>query len=152
MTKRRQDGIHNSNYSHGMNKTRLFRIYHHMKNRCYKSYNKSYKRYGARGISICQEWLDDPAIFFNWAVKNGYTDELEIDRIDNDGNYEPSNCRWVTHKVNSQNRSSTKLSEKDIIEIRSLRGKMYQTEIAKLYGISRSHLQNILYGKKWGNI
>ena len=63
-----------------------------------------YKRYGGRGIKICDEWLNDKESFYQWAINNGYKEGLQIDRIDNNGNYEPSNCRWVTFKQNNNNR------------------------------------------------
>lgn len=79
-----------------------------MKDRCYNEKNKSYKNYGGRGITICQEWLDDKEKFIKWSLENGYQEHLSIDRINNDGNYEPSNCRWVTISQNNQNRRSCK--------------------------------------------
>lgn len=91
------------NHSHGFSKSRLYRTYHSMKVRCLNPNNKDYKDYGGRGIKICDEWLNDFIIFRNWAIENGYNDDLTIERIDVNGNYEPSNCKWVTRKVQSRN-------------------------------------------------
>ena len=79
-----------------------------MKERCYDPKSRSYKDYGARGIQICDEWLNDPNSFVKWALENGYEPGLSIDRIDNDGNYKPENCRWVTLAENNQNRRSSR--------------------------------------------
>lgn len=87
---------------------RIRKCYVHMKDRCYNPKDKRYERYGGRGITICDEWLNDYSAFENWALSNGYSDDLTIDRIDNDGNYEPNNCRFVTVKENNNNRSSNK--------------------------------------------
>lgn len=87
---------------HGGSKTRLYNIWYGMKNRCLVETHTAYKYYGGRGISICDEWLDFTK-FCDWALSNGYSDGFEIDRINNDSGYEPSNCRWVTHAENMKN-------------------------------------------------
>lgn len=85
-----------SNNKHGLCKTRLYSIYMNMKTRCYNKNNSHYKYYGKRGIKVCNEWLHDFQAFYDWSMSNGYNDNLTIDRINVDGNYEPDNCRWIT--------------------------------------------------------
>lgn len=101
--------IANLNRKHGMGNTRIYKIWCGMKTRCYNKNSKSYENYGGRGITVCDEWIHDFMNFYDWAMLNGYTDELSIDRIDNDGNYEPKNCRWTTHKEQSNNTRRTRL-------------------------------------------
>ena len=86
-------------------KHRLYSIYWGMRQRCYNNKQKHYDRYGGRGITVCDEWLNDFKAFYDWAMTNGYRDDLTIDRINNDGNYEPSNCRWVTMKEQNSNKT-----------------------------------------------
>lgn len=94
---------------HGMRGTRLYETWHSMKQRCSPSCPKAnYDRYYGRGIRVCPEWEHNFEAFYKWALSHGYDDSLSIDRIDNDGNYEPSNCRWVTEEVQANNRSSSR--------------------------------------------
>lgn len=86
--------------------TRLYKIWDCMKNRCYNPNKKSYARYGGRGITVCDEWLNSFESFKEWACANGYQDDLTIDRIDNDQGYCPSNCRWATRKEQNSNKSN----------------------------------------------
>jgi hypothetical protein len=96
-------GIKNPNYKHGFKHTRLYNIWIAMHERCENPKADNFKYYGARGISICTEW-HDAATFLKWATENGYRDNLSIDRHpNNDGNYEPSNCRWATQKEQVNN-------------------------------------------------
>ena len=98
--------------------TRIYRIWQGMKKRCTNPNYEPYKNYGGRGITICDEWMNDSKAFYKWAIEHGYDDDLQIDRINNDGNYEPSNCRWVTPKVNANNKRKTayqiKIEKNDI--------------------------------------
>ena len=95
-----------SNFKHGdclaTKKSRLYEIWNNMKSRCMRPTSTAYQNYGGRGIAVCKEWLDYPT-FKKWALTNGYSDNLTIDRINNDGNYEPSNCRWATLKIQGNN-------------------------------------------------
>lgn len=100
--------------THGMTGTRIFRIYCGMKNRCYNKTNKDYKHYGSRGIKVCDEWLADFMAFYNWAIANGYSDELTIDRKDVNGNYAPDNCKWSTRAEQARNQRRTKNREKSV--------------------------------------
>ena len=84
--------------------TRLYKIWKGIKNRCCNKRTPQYCDYGGRGITVCDQWLKNYINFRDWALANGYEDNLTIDRINNDGNYEPNNCRWVNNKIQSNNR------------------------------------------------
>ena len=91
---------------HGMSDTRIYNIWDKMCSRCSSEKDHAYVYYGGRGISVCEEWKGENGFenFYSWAISNGYTEQLTIDRIDNNGNYEPSNCRWVTMQVQNDNK------------------------------------------------
>lgn len=86
-------------------KTKLYRVWCTMKERCNNPHNKSYSHYGGRGIKVCDEWVHDFDAFRCWANQNGYQEGLTIDRINVDGMYEPNNCRWVDYKTQNRNYS-----------------------------------------------
>lgn len=94
-------------YKHGMKGTRLYQVWKDMKRRCYNTRCDDYENYHNRGISICEEWLNDNTTFFKWAVNNGYKEGLSIDRIDNNKGYSPSNCRWTTVTAQNNNRQNS---------------------------------------------
>ena len=99
---------------HGLFGTRIYIIWHNIKHRCYNPKDSNYKNYGSRGITMCKEWLNDFHSFYNWAMTNGYDEnakrgECTIDRIDVNGNYVPSNCRFVNIKIQQSNKTNNHL-------------------------------------------
>lgn len=96
------------NKTHGFRYTRQYEVWCGIKKRCYNSKSKSYKNYGGRGITMCDEWKNDFKAFYDWSIENGYKDNLSIDRIDVNGNYEPSNCRWVDRLTQANNKRDTR--------------------------------------------
>ncbi len=99
--------FHRKPLPEGSSKHRLYAVWNVMVQRCHFPTNTRFMYYGARGVQVCVDWRHDPSLFYAWAEKNGYEEGLEIDREDNDGDYTPDNCRWVTHQVNSSNRNSS---------------------------------------------
>ena len=99
--------------THGMSQSRINRIYRNIKTRCFDTNTPIYEKYGAKGITVCEQWLGENGFknFLSWSMENGYRDELTIDRIDGKGNYEPTNCRWVTPKVQANNISTNVVIE-----------------------------------------
>ena len=128
--------------THGMSKTPLYYVWNSMKNRCKNPNVKSYKVYGAKGITVCEEWKNNFMAFYSWALENGWEQGLQIDRISNDDGYNPKNCRIVTQIENENNRKNVKIIE--------YRGKKYTvTQLANEYKIDRDLLYRRIFIRKW---
>lgn len=130
-----------SNKSHGQFGTPLYFVWNSMKQRCNNPNSTSYSDYGKRGISVCDEWSEfEP--FYRWAMLSGYKQGLSIDRTDNNGNYHPENCRWVSGKKQCRNRRSNKrftYNNKNLTLV----------EWAEITGINRSTLASRVYTYGW---
>lgn len=123
---------------HYMSHTRLYRIYSGMKSRCNWPSHHAYNDYGGRGIKVCDEWNDSFICFYEWAIKNGYSDSLTLDRIDNDGDYSPDNCRWTDMHNQSVNRRNTVMftlhnETKPLIEWCREYGVSYSTAYGRIF-------------------
>ena len=153
-----QKGENNSNYEHGGCGTRLYNIWKDIKRRCSNPKRKYYKHYGGRGITICPEWTDKLNGFTNfrdWALNNDYQEGLEIDREDTNGNYEPSNCRWVTTEENLRNTTRNVIkSIEQANEIRELYkiNKYTRKELANKYNVNYQIIVKILNNEIWRSI
>lgn len=106
-------GTNNSTKMTKWRNRRIGHIFRGMKNRCYNPNDKDYRWYGAKGIKIVDEWINNPELFEDWSIENGYNDNLTIDRIDSDKDYCPENCRWIVLNNNSKYKSTTSLIEVD---------------------------------------
>ena len=113
--KRKRPDLSIRNTIHGLSKgpdgkkTRLYNIWIRMKQRCFDTNSSDYNRYGGRGITVCPEWNEKYATFYEWATENGYLDNLTIERKNNNGNYEPGNCLWILPKDQAKNRRNNHL-------------------------------------------
>ncbi len=147
---RHGDPLYTEREMHGMYDTPEYRTWRCIKLRCYNKNNARFHRYGGRGIIVCDRWLTSFLAFFaDMGLKP--SPKAQIDRIDNDGNYEPGNCRWVTRAQNSQHTRTTKLTMQKVREIR----KRYKTEditqkaLSFIYKIDRSAISRIINNKRW---
>ena len=129
----REERLVNACKKHGMKHTRIYDMWANIKSRCFNEKDPCFKHYGGRGISMCKEWENDFTAFYNWAMDNGYKDSLSIDRINNNGNYNPSNCRFATKIEQGRNRRTNRLI--------TYKGKTHCiSEWAEMLGINQSTL------------
>ena len=133
-------GKKNPMYSHGQAHKPIYSVYYNMIDRCHYPKDHNYKLYGARGIKVCEEWRKDKKAFFDWAFANGYEKGLSLDRIDNNGDYSPQNCRWATNKQQSNNKRTNHLIE--------INGEIHTiSEWAEITGILKSTIrERIVHG------
>ena len=146
--------VSKSKITHGEAGSRLYKIWRDMQTRCLNPNFLQYKDYGGRGIRIDNKWLDKKTGFINfkmWALNNGYGADLEIDRIDNNGNYAPDNCRFTTCKVNAQNQRTTKLNLSKVAEIREkyLGGKYKYKQLSEEYSVCYDSIRKIINNRSW---
>ncbi len=139
--------LNKTGVKHGQRYTRLYRIWAGMKNRCS---NINDTNYGGRGITICNEWLEFTP-FRDWSLSHGYSENLQINRIDNDGNYEPTNCNFVSPSENCQNKRNNKLNIEIVNEIRFLHntGEYTQKELGIKFSINQKYISDIINNKRW---
>ena len=134
---------------HGFSDTRVYRTWKHMKGRCYDKNDKFYKRYGARGITVCEDWRNSFSKFYS-DMGEPPTTKHQLDRIDNNKGYFPGNCRWVTNQINCQNNGNCKLTFQMAKEIKY--SGISAKEEAKKYGVSVGHIHQIRSGRTWKNV
>lgn len=140
-------GKDNPNYKTGFcvagKRPSFYNTWVNMKGRCLRKSHPKFYRYGGRGIKICEDWLDIRK-FADWAISSGWKDGLSLDRIDNDGNYCPENCRWVSVSENSRKKSTTKI---DLITAQEIRSRIDENwyELAKEYGCTHGNIWFIMH-------
>ena len=139
---------------HGGYKTTLFSRWSGIRTRCYNKKDHSYKYWGSRGIKMCKEWKNDFVAFRDWALLNGYKKDLQIDRINNDGDYTPENCRWVTSATNAQNRRDNKVNINKVRQIRYLHKNTdyNHREIGEFYNITGHLVGKIVRNERWKEV
>jgi len=140
--------------THGITVTnkRLYNVWRNMLSRCYKKNNENYKYYGGKGVVICDLWLSDNSIFFSWALSNGYTKNMTIERKDSNGNYEPSNCTFIPQSEQSQN-TTISIGKEKVIEIKkALKNGVKIRELATKYGFHYDTIWGIKSGKSYSNV
>jgi hypothetical protein len=138
--------------THDLTKHPLYKKWDGIKSRCYRKKDISYPHYGARGITMCDEWKENFQRFYDWAIMNGWKKGLQIDRLDNDGNYEPANCTFATPCRNSQHKRNAKLTMELAEEIRTFEKthpEITNREIGEMYGVHANTISDIKFNRTW---
>lgn len=141
----------NKTSNHHLSKTKLYDVWAGIIQRCYDEKSPVYKYYGLKGVVLCKEWRHNAPVFVLWALNNGYKEGLQIDRIDNNGNYTPDNCRFVTRKENMRNTSRLKLSIEKVREIRQkyIPFRYTRKELAEEFNCSVGTIKQVISHKTW---
>lgn len=136
---------------HGYSRHPIYKLWNDMKRRCYNEKRDNYPRYGGRGITVCNRWLDSFPNFL--ADMSERPEGTSLDRIDNNGNYEPSNCKWKTCAEQTRNSSSAKLTEQSVRDIKrlSMQG-VKDVVLSKLNNVAVSTIRDIRVGNTWRDI
>ena len=153
----RKSGLEVRKYKrHGTRLThnRLYKTWYSLVRRCINENDASYKDYGGRGIYVCDEWKGSFDVFAEWALSNGYSSELELDRADNNDGYGPLNCRWVTRTVNQRNRRDIVLSPAIVSAARiAVSAKIKTpTEVALFFGVNPDTIYSAVTRRTWKDI
>jgi hypothetical protein len=146
-----------SHVKHGASHTRIHSVWTNMKARCGCKSSTSYPHYGRRGIRVCEVWANSFEAFMQWSLENGYDDDLHIDRIDNDGDYSPANCRFVTQKENNRKMRHIKMTPESVAHIRGLHpqeriGNVEALAIAKQYNCAMQTVRAVIHKGNWKDV
>lgn len=144
------DRLYPSYEQHGMSDSPQYMVWITMKKRCYNRNYDEFHNYGGRGIKVCDRWRNSFSAFYQ-DMGSRPTKNHQIDRINNDGDYEPDNCHWVLPRTNASNRRTTKLDQNKVDQIRKLyrAGNVTQKNLAKKFGVTRDTISKIVRGKTW---
>ena len=139
--------------SHGLHNHLLYKVWKGMIQRTTNPNNNRYKYYGGRGITLCDQWRKSPKTFYDFAIANGWKPHLQIDRRNNDGNYEESNVRFVSSATNNRNQSNTKLTVEKVRLIRKLNSYgVKQKMLADAFNVKQGHISRVVCHKRWNNL
>lgn len=141
------------NFSHGLTGTKCYKAWEQIKMRCYSEKNPRYKTYGGRGIKLYDAWIKDPLAFVTYVknLENAEKDGYSIDRINNDGNYEPGNLKWSTDKEQRRNTTTTVINIEIANKIKELLKENKPSKVSKILNVKRYIVNNILYNGSWNN-
>ena len=138
--------------THGYWRHPLYSVWANMKNRCSWGKHPDFHRYGGRGIKVCKDWYDNPEEFITWGIFSNYQEGLQLDRIDNDGDYTPDNCRFVNPATNAHNRSTTKLDWNKVNKIRKIykeNPNLSCLDISKNFNVCDETIRSVLKDYSW---